>query len=366
MKVIFRISKLGFGGAEQVFLSIAREFKNKYSYEIIFVVDRYVGENISVAEEMGCQVISLNASRTLTSILPFTKVINNITPDVVISAYTDTNAACLLSVLISRHKPAVIVSEHASLHEHWQAKSKLKKKILKFYVSWVYKLSDKVMCVSKGLQNQVDVLLRQPQKTITVHNPVRFKCIDVNEREIRTASKMINLVAVGRVAPPKDYLTLVQAVKEIKKQYPVKLSIVGGTTDTREFDKVKQEVELCQLIKEIEFVGYTDKVENYYKKADIFVLSSAWEGFGNVIIEAMAFGLPVVATNCNHGPAEILANGKYGRLVNVADGDALAVAIMEEWGAPLTSKVALITRSQEFSEDKISQQYHALIQEVVS
>jgi len=366
MKVIFRISKLGFGGAEQVFLSIAREFKNKYSYEIIFVVDHHVGENISVAEAMGCQVVTLNASRTLTSIVPFAKVIDNIKPDVVISAYTDTNAACLLSVLISRHKPAVIVSEHASLHEHWQAKSMLKKKILKFYVGWVYKLSDKVLCVSKGLQNQIDVLLKNPEKTTTIHNPVRFEHVEVNEREIRTASKMLNLVAVGRIAPPKDYSTLVEAIQKIKQEHPVKLRIVGGIGDTRELNKVKQEVVRCKLTEDIEFVGYTDTVEVYYKEADIFVLSSAWEGFGNVIVEAMAFGLPVVSTNCNYGPAEILANGKYGRLVNVGDSDALAAAITEEWQRPLTNKAALISRSQEFSEDKISQQYHSLIQEVIS
>jgi len=366
MKVIFRISKLGYGGAEQVFLSLAREFKSRYSYNITFVIDQYVGENIAVAEDMGCSVISLNASRTFVTIVPFTKLINNIKPDIIISAYTDTNAACLLSTLISRHKPAVIVSEHASLHEHWQAKSKLKRKILKFYVGWVYKLSDKVLCVSKGLQNQVDTLLNQSEKTITIYNPVRFSDTDVSERTIRTFSKRINLVAVGRIVPQKDYLTLVKAINEIKKQYPVKLSIVGGTTDTREFDKVKQEVELCQLTTQIEFVDYTDTVEVYYKKADIFVLSSAWEGFGNVIIEAMAFGLPVVATDCNHGPAEILGNGKFGRLVNVGDSDALATAIIEEWKTPLTKKDALIMRSQEFSENLISQQYHALINEVVS
>jgi glycosyltransferase involved in cell wall biosynthesis len=76
-------------------------------------------------------------------------------------------------------------------------------------------------------------------------------------------------------------------------------------------------------------------VNTFYQEADMFVMSSAWEGFGNVIVEAMAFGLPIVSTNCNYGPGEILEQGRYGRLVNVADSQALADAIMEESDSPL-------------------------------
>lgn len=361
MKIVFRISKLGFGGAEQVFISVARELQKKHQVQVIFAVDSETGKNISVVKKLGFKVISLNASRTLNSILPLAKLINKERPDVVISAYTDTNAACLLSKVVALYNVPVIVSEHASLNEHWQNHSNLKKKILTFYVSWIYKLANKVLCVSKGLEQQVNNLLKQPSKTLTIYNPVRFAESIINKGN---SSETINLVAVGRVVPQKDYSTLIKAIAIIKKQRNVQLKIVGGTTHVAEYDKAKALIEDFQLADNIEFIGYSDSVETYYKNADIFVLSSAWEGFGNVIVEAMAFGLPIVSTNCNYGPSEILENGKYGRLADVGDSEAVASLIIEEANTALVPTETLIARSKDFSEEKIANQYYALINEV--
>jgi glycosyltransferase involved in cell wall biosynthesis len=362
MKIFFRMSELGFGGAEKVFISVASELQLKFKAEIIFVVDHMAGENVAVAQGMGFSVIPLNVSRTLNSILPLAKLINLQRPDIIISAFTDTNAACLLSKVIASYKVPVIVSEHASLNEHWQSFSNLKKKILTFYVSWIYKLADKVLCVSKGLEQQVNSLLKQPNKTLTIYNPVRFKeCVNKKVNNSGT----LNLVAVGRVVPQKDYATLIKAIAFIKKQGNVQLKIVGGTTHIKEYEKVKALVEDLQLADNIEFIGYSDAVENHYENADIFVLSSAWEGFGNVIVEAMAFGLPIVSTNCNYGPSEILENGKYGRLADVGDSEAIANLIITEANTPLVTSETLINRSKDFSEDIIANQYYALINGVI-
>lgn len=362
MKIVFRISKLGFGGAEQVFLSVARELQEKHQVQVIFAVDSEIGENIAVAKKLGFKVISLNATRTLNSILPLAKLMNKERPDVVISAYTDTNAACLLSKVIALYKVPVIVSEHASLNEHWQNHSNLKKNVLTFYVSWIYKLANKVLCVSKGLEQQVNNLLKQPNKTLTIYNPVRFEESIIKKEN---NSEILNLVAVGRVVPQKDYSTLIKAIAIIKKQRNVQLKIVGGTTHAAEYDKAKSLIANLKLAENIEFIGYSDAVETYYKNADIFVLSSAWEGFGNVIVEAMAFGLPIVSTNCNYGPSEILENGKYGRLADVGDSEALASHIINESNTPLVTAETLITRSKNFSEDIIANQYFSLINEVI-
>jgi len=91
-------------------------------------------------------------------------------------------------------------------------------------------------------------------------------------------------------------------------------------------------------------------------KAAVFALSSRYEGFGNVLVEAMATGTPVVSTDCESGPAEILENGKYGKLVPVADPDALANAIIETLDHPIASSI-LQERAQEFTTDKIAQEY---------
>nr|WP_244390956.1 glycosyltransferase [Pseudoalteromonas sp. KAN5] len=132
-----------------------------------------------------------------------------------------------------------------------------------------------------------------------------------------------------------------------------------------EHKKLCSLIEQFQLAEHITFVGYSDCVEEYYKAADIFVLSSAWEGFGNVIVEAMSFGLPVIATNCNYGPSEILESGRYGRLVDVGDYQGFAKAVEDEVGCTLVAPELLISRSQHFSETNIAREYHQLIREVV-
>lgn len=362
MKIFFRISKLGFGGAEQVFISVAKELQNIMPCTPIFVVDCNKGENISTVENLSFDIISLNSSRTLMSIIPLSKEIDHHKPDIIISAYTDTNAACLISKSLSKHSPPVIVSEHASLHDHWKNKSKLKRLILNFYVSQIYKLSHKVIGVSQGVTNQVNSLLKTNEKTTTIYNPVRFENQEYTKKEKKP---FINLLAVGRISIQKNYEMLIRAVFEINKKHPVKLKIVGGIYDHEEYNKLMMLISDLRINKNIEFSGYTDSVEDYYKEADIFTLSSSWEGFGNVIVEAMAFGLPIVSTNCNHGPEEILQNGKYGRLTDVNDYNSFAQAILDEYQSPLIDETSIRSRTKYFSEKNIAINYKDLIMEVV-
>ncbi|NOI14345.1 glycosyltransferase [Vibrio hepatarius] len=364
VKIFFRISKLGFGGAEQVFLSLAREFSKRGGISICFVVDQIDSDNVKTAINEGHLVHSLNASRTMKSIVPLAKFIKQEQPDVIISAYTDTNAAAILSASLCGMSSRVIVSEHASLFEHWQNKSRLKKLILKSYVSYLYRLSTSVICVSKGLSGQVAQLMGSTRRVKTIYNPVRSFSVNTVEKQHANTTKQ--LIAVGRVAEPKDYSTLIRAVAKLNETSDYHLTIVGGIFSQSEFAKVTAVIEQLNIQDKVTFAGYTDKVEDYYREADIFVMSSAWEGFGNVIVEAMSLGLPVVSTDCNYGPAEILENGKYGRLVSVGDSEALAAAIFQETLHPLVSKDALIIRAKDFSEKKVSNQYFKVISEVIN
>ncbi|CZF77481.1 glycosyltransferase [Grimontia marina] len=361
MKIFFRISKLGFGGAEQVFLSIAKELKKIVEAEISFIVDSKNGENVKTAEELGFRVISLEANRTMSSIFPLKHLLDSEKPEIMVSAYTDTNAACLISKVLSKSHCKVIVSEHASLKEHWGKKSILKRYILRFYVSYIYQLASKVICVSNGLKNQVVSLLGSNTPVETIYNPVRYRPYEKIVERNKERRPILQLLAVGRITEQKDYSTLINAIPKILKYREVSLTIVGGIFCEKEYSKLKALITSLGIESCVHFVGYTDNVAEYYKSADIFVLSSAWEGFGNVIVEAMAFGLPVVATNCNYGPSEILEDGRYGRLAPVSDSYSLAKAILEEAERPLINRSDLISRSTEFSEENIASQYFTAI-----
>jgi glycosyltransferase involved in cell wall biosynthesis len=102
--------------------------------------------------------------------------------------------------------------------------------------------------------------------------------------------------------------------------------------------------------------GFVVDMYPWYCSADLFVLSSKWEGFGNVIVEALECGVPVVSTDCQSGPAEILENGRYGRLVPVRDVDAMAAAIIASLNeAP--DRESLMNRARDFSVERISDEY---------
>jgi glycosyltransferase involved in cell wall biosynthesis len=111
------------------------------------------------------------------------------------------------------------------------------------------------------------------------------------------------------------------------------------------------------IVEDVHMPGFVDNPFGYMNAADVFVLSSRWEGFGNVLVEAMACGTPVVSTDCPSGPAEILEDGKWGHLVPVGDDEALAEAIVDTLDKPPVSSEQLVKRAKDFVPEKIARQY---------
>jgi glycosyltransferase involved in cell wall biosynthesis len=369
MKIAFRISAMGFGGAERVFLSVADGLNAQYPVEIHFVVDEVgKGETEHVVEAKGYQLISLSSKRTLKTIIPLKKYINQHKPDVLISAYPDTNFAALISAKLAHHPCKVIVSEHAPIKEHWQHASFKRHCLLNFYVRYGYQMATHILGVSEGLKNELLALGHSEKNVSFIHNPVRFTTNlytnSVHDENVKT------IIAVGRITHQKDYLTLLKAFSFIKKQASsttkLQLVIVGGVFETQAKAQLDAFVAEQQLGEHVNFVGFTENVAEYYAKADIFVLSSKWEGFGNVLVEALAFGLPIVSTNCHYGPIEILENGRYGKLVPIGDWQSMAFAMQDVLNNPQQFNPQLQQkRSLDFSESVIAEKYWQLIQMVV-
>ena len=170
-------------------------------------------------------------------------------------------------------------------------------------------------------------------------------------------------MGAGRLHPQKDFATLIRAFAIVRQQRPARLLIVGGEPEQ------KQELETLirdlKLEQDAQLFGFTENPYAYMAKAAVFALSSRYEGFGNVLVEAMATGTPVVSTDCESGPAEILENGKYGKLVPVSDPNALAEAILETLATPLDAS-KLQERSQDFTDEKIACQYLEFIEKLIA
>lgn len=169
------------------------------------------------------------------------------------------------------------------------------------------------------------------------------------------------ILAVGRLAKQKDYPTLLGAyAKAREKGLTFPLVIVGDGPERTEIESLAKQLGLTGQAR---FLGHRDNPYPYMKQARFLVLSSLWEGFGLVLIEAMALGIPCVSTDCPSGPGEILGHGEFGLLAPPADVDDLADKILQmcDPEARATFARAAIRRSADFSLRRMAMAYEQLL-----
>lgn len=210
--------------------------------------------------------------------------------------------------------------------------------------------ADAIICVSDGVTKSL--LKNYPEfkfKTSTIYNPSVIKDIVSKSHEISIKYAKPTLVAVGRMKKQKGYEVLIDAFKIVVNQgHDWQLKILG---DGELRAEIQNKITNLGLANNIELLGHVDNPYPYMKAANAFVLSSYWEGFGQVIVEAMALGVDIISMDCDYGPKEILENGKYGVLVPVGNSVELAKAIENQLlkaNSDVNTKEALINRAHNF------------------
>jgi len=161
------------------------------------------------------------------------------------------------------------------------------------------------------------------------------------------------ILGAGRLRREKDFASLIRAFARLRTQRPVRLVILGEGEERAALEAL---VQVLGIESVVSLPGFVENPFTYMSKATVFVISSVWEGFGNVLVEAMACGMPVVSTDCPSGPSEILEYGRYGPLVPVGDIEALAEAIGLTLENPIDAET-LQRRAGNFSIDNIPDQY---------
>ncbi|EFK09547.1 glycosyltransferase, group 1 family protein [delta proteobacterium NaphS2] len=169
------------------------------------------------------------------------------------------------------------------------------------------------------------------------------------------------ILGVGRLAARKDFSTLLKAFAAVRGRRPARLAILGEGGRRKALTALAQSLNIAA---DVDMPGFVDNPLPWMSRASVFVLSSTAEGLPGVLVEAMAAGCRIVSTDCPSGPAEILANGKYGRLVPVGDSGALARAIEASLDAPHDPQT-LRMRAAEFSVDKAVDDYLAVLSRAI-
>jgi glycosyltransferase involved in cell wall biosynthesis len=228
-----------------------------------------------------------------------------------------------------------VISEHADFLTNIKDSGEFTKKdawLIRNVSRFIYNIANKIVGVSQGvIDGLCEVAGVKRQKTTTIFNPLRPLHEEAPQglherakREVFWGENDIKLLSVGRLVPQKDYVTMVEALSILQEQGNFKLIIVGnGSLRTALQDKIA----LLGLEQTVLLAGNSYSLFEYYNNADLFLMSSSSEGFGNVLVEALSFGLPIVSTDCQSGPAEILADGTFGILTPVGDAAAFAAGI---------------------------------------
>jgi glycosyltransferase involved in cell wall biosynthesis len=221
------------------------------------------------------------------------------------------------------------------------------------------RFADKIIAVSKGSLEWLRKFshCKLPQ-AIVIYNPVFDNSIFSLAKEevdfpVDVKDKMI-LLNAGRLSEQKDQHTLLKAFKILKAENPDAILIILGTGPMKE--ELDDFIDQHKLQDDVKLVGFQANPFKWMNKCDVFILSSKYEGFGNVIVEAMALGKTVVSTDCPSGPAEILHNGKLGYLCPVQDPECLAATISAALKSPLDK--AMIRKSAgQYTINNIIKQY---------
>lgn len=346
------------GGAERLQLILAEEFLRR-GYRVDFVLLRSEGELLEIAPA-GARIVGLGARRIREGFVPLVRYLRSERPDVLLAAMWPLTAMAPIAARLSGAKPRLVVSEHSNLTQSAAVRgpSDIANRRLG---RWLYGAADAVVAVSQGVKD--DLVARtgvRPARVRVIHNPARKPDPAAEgNRELLSwwKARESAIIGVGALKPAKDYPTLIRAFARVAERRDARLLILGEGQLRPDLEQLAADLGVSDRVR---LPGAVLDPYPYMREADLFVLSSAWEGFGNVIVEALAVGTPVVSTDCQSGPAEILENGRYGRLTPVGDPDALARAIELSLADPADPE-PLKARAAEFSVERAADQYLSLL-----
>lgn len=280
-------------------------------------------------------------------------------PDTMLTAKTPANLTALWASRLAGGKTRIVINEQTSLSPILKTSKKWRWRFIAPLLQRMYPWADQIVSVSKGVGDDLSSITSIPRERITtINNPimnleVSRKALCRLEHPWFAPNALPVILGVGRLVPQKDFACLIKAFGRVRSVRPARLVILGEGRLRSDLETLTTTLGITQ---DVSMPGFVENPFAFMGRASVFVLSSAWEGFGNVLAEALACGCPVVSTDCPNGPAEVLQYGAFGSLVPVGNDKALAEAIHTVLDNPPDPE-QLRSRASEFDLDLISETY---------
>jgi glycosyltransferase involved in cell wall biosynthesis len=323
MHIAFTISSLSHGGAERV-ASILANHWCQLGHEVTFIIQAAPQTKPHYKRDPSINIRSTSTARrsggllraitnNLSRIKSLRKHIKESKADYIVS-FIDTNNVLTLLASIGVNSP-VIISERVDPRKHsigimW--------KVLRYLT---YPLADALVLQTENLLNYFPKSKKRTD--LVIPNPVSNECTIAKLK----AKKNYQLISLGRLVPQKGFDLLIKAFASIAKDIPQwRLNIYG---DGPQEDELKRLIKINKLENAASIIPSTSEPLKKLAESDLYILSSRFEGFPNGLLEAMASGLPVIATNCPSGPSGMIENNINGILIESESVDAMAASIKE-------------------------------------
>jgi len=369
-KVCFILSGYGFGGIEKNLQNLSDYFvKNEIDVDlVIFHSKSFNGIDWKKA---GLFNEKVNIITFLKNVEPCHKCLYSFKLwshffkyrrkyDTIISSIEAINVMSILAHKLSLNKAKLIVTTHTDLSNELKYNGNKVFRLGLFLASVLYRFSHRIVAVSNGVRKSMEKELKITEKNIEViYNPTsKEEYFNMTPARPHFWFNGIDkvIIGVGRFEDKqKDFKLLIRAFALVANKLDVKLILLGEGPLRK---KLTNEIEKLNIKDKVLLPGFVNNPLEYMYHADLFVLSSLWEGFGNVIVEALAVGCPVVSTDCPSGPAEILGDNEFGKLVKERTPEALAKAMFEELGKDKeVGREKRQNRAKDFDIEKIAEQY---------
>jgi len=318
----------------------------------------------------GVRVIELGGRRVSAMLPGLTRYLRRERPGAVLSSEGHVNAAALLArrfagwtgrLSVSVHAdPQTVIKPPGALGRVAAAKEGVTRRLL----ARLYPTAEARVAVSGQIADRMAAYYGLARETVSViHNPAVWPGL-LHDAALPPPHPWLEpgqppvILGVGAITHHKGFDVLLDAFIRLRAARPARLMILGGPGPsprlTREM--LAATAERAGLAEDVLMPGWVSGVGAYFAHAGLFVLSSRWEPFGNVLVEAMACGCPVIATRCPGGPGEILEDGRHGPMVPPGDPAALAKAMAHRLGAPRGDS-ALTDRAADFTAVRIGARY---------